>query len=97
VVTLEPAVLDEYVAPADPETADDLDALRRAIARLPTRQRQAVLMHYLEETSVNEVAASPFDRDHDRRLAQRGRRRPHGLTGRDVGGSDPSSGHSRAD
>jgi RNA polymerase sigma-70 factor (ECF subfamily) len=56
-VTLEPAVLDEYVAPADPETTDDLDALRRAIARLPARQRQAVLMHYLEETSVNEVAA----------------------------------------
>ncbi|MDB5391949.1 MAG: polymerase sigma factor, sigma-70 family [Planctomycetaceae bacterium] len=31
--------------------------LRQAIDRLPVNQRQVVLMHYLEETSVNEVAA----------------------------------------
>jgi RNA polymerase sigma-70 factor (ECF subfamily) len=30
--------------------------LREAIERLPSKQRQVVLMHYLEETSVNEVA-----------------------------------------
>jgi RNA polymerase sigma-70 factor (ECF subfamily) len=57
VVTLEPALLEQYVAPSDPEPADHLEALRQAIARLPARQRQAVLMHYLEESSVNEVAA----------------------------------------
>ncbi len=31
--------------------------LRIAIDKLPTKQRQVVLMHYLEETSVNDVAA----------------------------------------
>jgi RNA polymerase sigma-70 factor (ECF subfamily) len=33
-----------------------LEALRHAIERLPAKQRQVVLMHYLEETSVKEVA-----------------------------------------
>lgn len=36
--------------------SEQLEALRRAIDRLPTKQRQVVLMHYLEETSVKEVA-----------------------------------------
>lgn len=31
--------------------------LRRAIDRLPTRQREVIMMHYIEETSVKEVAA----------------------------------------
>ncbi|TWU48359.1 RNA polymerase sigma factor [Rubripirellula reticaptiva] len=31
--------------------------LRMAIDRLPTKQRQVILMHYLEETSVSDVAA----------------------------------------
>jgi RNA polymerase sigma-70 factor (ECF subfamily) len=44
-------------APSDPEPSEHLEALRRAIERLPAKQRQVVLMHYLEETSVNEVAA----------------------------------------
>lgn len=34
-----------------------LAKLRDAIERLPSKQRQAVIMHYLEETSVREVAA----------------------------------------
>lgn len=56
VVTVEPAVLEQTAAPSDPEASEHLDALRQAIARLPTLQRQVVLMHYLEETSVNQVA-----------------------------------------
>jgi RNA polymerase sigma-70 factor (ECF subfamily) len=44
-------------APSDPEPSEHLEALRRAIERLPAKQRQVVLMHYLEETSVNEIAA----------------------------------------
>jgi RNA polymerase sigma factor (sigma-70 family) len=34
-----------------------LTKLREAIEHLPSKQRQAVIMHYLEETSVGEVAA----------------------------------------
>jgi RNA polymerase sigma factor (sigma-70 family) len=57
-VTLTPAILEQAVAPSDPDEkmSKHLDALRKAIERLPTKQRQVVLMHYLEETSVNEVA-----------------------------------------
>jgi len=43
-------------ASSDPNLADRLDALRRAIDRLPAKQKEVVLMHYLEETSVKEVA-----------------------------------------
>jgi RNA polymerase sigma-70 factor (ECF subfamily) len=56
VLTLEPAELDQLPALADPEPSEDTEAVRRAIARLPAKQLQAVLMHYLEETSVNDVA-----------------------------------------
>jgi RNA polymerase sigma-70 factor (ECF subfamily) len=57
IVTRTPASLEDVAAPADPEPSEHLQALRRAIGRLPARQRQVVLMHYLEETTVNEVAA----------------------------------------
>ena len=40
-----------------PNRPNICEALRRAIERLPAKQRQVVLMHYLEETSVNNVAA----------------------------------------
>jgi RNA polymerase sigma factor (sigma-70 family) len=56
IVTLAPDELESAAMP-EPESADHLDALRRAVQRLPARQRQVVLMHYLEETSVKEVAA----------------------------------------
>lgn len=56
-VSLEPTILESVVAPADVESCESLNALRQAIERLPARQRQVVLMHYLEESSVNEVAA----------------------------------------
>jgi len=40
------------------ETADArLERLRSEIERLPRKQREVVLMHYLEETSVADVAA----------------------------------------
>jgi RNA polymerase sigma-70 factor (ECF subfamily) len=39
------------------EQGERLEGLRQAIDRLPAKQRQVVLMHYLEETSVKEVAA----------------------------------------
>ncbi len=56
-LTLEPAILEQTVSAVDPEPDPQLDALRQAIARLPSKQREVVLMHYLEETSVKEVAA----------------------------------------
>ena len=57
VVTLAPAILEQVVAPSDPEPSEHLEALRQAIGRLPAKQRRVVLMHYLEETSVDDVAA----------------------------------------
>jgi len=55
-VTLSPAILEQTVAPLAPEPAEHLEALRQAIERLPAKQCQVLLMHYLEETSVKEVA-----------------------------------------
>lgn len=40
----------------DSDSSEQLEELRQAIDRLPTKQKQVVLMHYLEETSVKEVA-----------------------------------------
>jgi RNA polymerase sigma-70 factor (ECF subfamily) len=56
VATVDPALLESVAAPSDPEPSKQLEELRNAIDRLPTKQRQVVLMHYLEETSVREVA-----------------------------------------
>jgi RNA polymerase sigma-70 factor, ECF subfamily len=55
-LTLDTAMLEQAAITSDPETAEHLEALQQAIERLPAKQRQVVLMHYLEETSVNEVA-----------------------------------------
>ena len=52
-----PETLDQIPAAALEEASEQLEALRRAIQRLSSRQREVVLMHYLEETSVREVAA----------------------------------------
>jgi len=46
-------VADEIASEED----DRLVKLREAIERLPPKHRQAVIMHYLEETSVRDVAA----------------------------------------
>jgi RNA polymerase sigma-70 factor (ECF subfamily) len=56
-VSLAPAALEMAAARSELEPSEQVQALRRAIERLPARQRQVVLMHYLEETSVNDVAS----------------------------------------
>ncbi|MDB5337836.1 MAG: polymerase sigma factor, sigma-70 family [Planctomycetaceae bacterium] len=51
------ATLDDHpVAPTEVVSSEQLDALRRAIDRLPAVQRQVILMHYLEETSIGRIA-----------------------------------------
>src|SRR6185369_8353891 len=56
IVAIDTAMLEQAAITSDPETAEHLEVLQQAIERLPSKQRQVVLMHYLEETSVNEVA-----------------------------------------
>ena len=55
--TVDPGILAQTAVTAEPPSEEHLEALRRAIQRLPDPQREVVLMHYLEETSVAEVAA----------------------------------------
>lgn len=54
--TVAPAILDQAAGSVDSPPDEHLEALRQAIQRLPDPQREVVLMHYLEETSVKEVA-----------------------------------------
>ena len=39
-----------------PDASDQVQLLQKAIERLPAQQRQVVLMHYLDETSVHQMA-----------------------------------------
>lgn len=57
IATVESAVLEHGAAATGLTASDQVEKLRSAIDRLPTRQRQVVLMHYLEETSVKDVAS----------------------------------------
>lgn len=60
VAHVSPDALEQLAANSQTETADSdehLVQLRQAIDQLPTKQRQVVLMHYLEESSVGNVAA----------------------------------------
>lgn len=60
VAHVEPNALEQMAVTSDTssnESDEHLVQLRNAIDRLPTKQRQVVLMHYLEETSVANVAA----------------------------------------
>ncbi|MES2790796.1 MAG: sigma-70 family RNA polymerase sigma factor [Planctomycetota bacterium] len=51
------AILDDQtVTPDEADSSEQLDALRGAINRLPADQRQVILMHYLEETSIGRIA-----------------------------------------
>ena len=52
-----PEILSETAADADESVDPRLERLRSEIMRLPRKQREVVLMHYLEETSVADVAA----------------------------------------
>lgn len=56
VATVDPFVLNEISAAKVEETPEHIFALRLAIDRLSTKHRQVVLMHYLEETRVKEMA-----------------------------------------
>lgn len=56
-LNLDRAFLDRTIETQEPAAAKDLESLRMAIQQLPVNQRQVVLMHYLEETSVEQVAA----------------------------------------
>ena len=56
IVSVAPTVLEQTVSAPESIVSEDLDALRQAIERLPARQREVVYMHYLEESSVKEVA-----------------------------------------
>lgn len=47
---------DQTVTPDEVDSSEQLDALRNAINRLPADQRQVILMHYLEETSIGRIA-----------------------------------------
>ena len=57
VIAMDPTVLDQLSAEYEPDFDPKIANLRHAIDRLPAKLRQAILMHYLEETSVNDVAA----------------------------------------
>jgi RNA polymerase sigma-70 factor (ECF subfamily) len=57
VVPLESEAVDPAASRQETELAERLESLRQAIGRLPERQRQVVLMHYLDETSVKQIAA----------------------------------------
>ncbi len=56
VISLPSDVLDGVPIPSPVDAEEHLAALRDAIERLPAKQRQVILMHYLEETSVKDVA-----------------------------------------
>jgi RNA polymerase sigma factor (sigma-70 family) len=56
IVTLSPSILEQTAVAAELESPERLEALQRGIERLSAVQREVVLMHYLEETSVQEVA-----------------------------------------
>lgn len=57
-VTLDPAIVESVIAtPPSSEVAERIAALRKAMEKLPDGQRQVIYMHYLEETSVKQVAA----------------------------------------
>ena len=57
VSSVEPEVLDRTVVETKVVSDERLERLRYAIRLLPDKQREVVLMHYLDETSVNDVAA----------------------------------------
>ncbi len=56
IMTLAPSAMEQIAVEPSDASDEYLDALRRAIERLPAAQREVVFMHYLEETGVKEVA-----------------------------------------
>ncbi|SRR5258708_1522105 len=56
ILKFDSSAVEQAVAATETEPSEQLERLREAIERLSADQRQVVLMHYLEETSVKEVA-----------------------------------------
>ena len=57
IVSTDPAILEETIGKGQQEEDQRIVRLRTSIEQLSGKQRQVVMMHYLEETSVKEVAA----------------------------------------
>ncbi len=57
ILKFDSSAVEQAVAAAETDPSEQLERLRQAIQRLSADQRQVVLMHYLEETSVKEVAS----------------------------------------
>ncbi|PHR91481.1 MAG: RNA polymerase subunit sigma-24 [Blastopirellula sp.] len=57
VVLMDTATLAQTVGETQVEEDQRVVELRMAIDQLPTKQREVIMMHYLEETSVKDVAA----------------------------------------
>ena len=56
VVKFDSAAVELAVDPPTPEPSEQIQRLRQAIEQLPVHQRQVVLMHYLEDAKVHEIA-----------------------------------------
>jgi RNA polymerase sigma factor (sigma-70 family) len=56
-VKFDSAAVELAVDPPTPEPSNQIQRLRQAIEQLPAQQRQVVLMHYLEDTNVRQIAA----------------------------------------
>jgi RNA polymerase sigma factor (sigma-70 family) len=56
VVKLDSAAVEQAADSPTPEPSEQIQRLRQAIEDLPVRQRQVVLMHYMEETKVHQIA-----------------------------------------
>ena len=57
IVSADPTILEETIGEGQQAEDQRIVRLRTSIERLPKKQRQVVMMHYLEATSVKEVAA----------------------------------------
>ncbi len=57
IVSADPTILEETIGEGQQAEDQRIVRLRTSIERLPKKQRQVVMMHYLEETSVKDVAA----------------------------------------
>lgn len=71
-VKFESPAVEQAIAPSGAEPSEKIQSLREAIERLPDKLRQVVLMHYLEESSVKQIAIllSESDKTIEARLYQ---------------------------
>jgi RNA polymerase sigma-70 factor (ECF subfamily) len=57
ILSFDSSAVEQAAAATETEPSEQIERLRQAIERLSDEHRQVVLMHYLEETSVKEVAS----------------------------------------